>query len=65
MTWERLEEQHIYTGATEDEAAAKCRAGMDEALREGYLAERLEWAPDSLSVTVTYEYDPARAGRPV
>ncbi len=65
MTWDKLEEQRVYIGQTSDEAAANCRTGMDEALREGYLADRVEWAADGLAVTITYEYDPARAGRPV
>lgn len=65
MTWEKLEERRIYFGDTQEKAAAKCRAGMDEALREGYLADRIEWASDGRSVTVTYEYDLARAGRPL
>lgn len=65
MTWEKLEERRTYVGETEAETAAKCRVGVDKSLREGYLTDRVEWAPNSLPVTVTYEYDPARAGRPL
>ncbi len=62
MTWDKLEEVRTYGGATHEEAATNCQAGMGEALREGYLADRVEWATDGLEVTVEYAYDPSRAG---
>jgi hypothetical protein len=63
--WQLLEERHTYAGDTHEQVAATCRADMEVALSEGYLAERIEWSPDGLQVAVTYAYDPARAGRPL
>lgn len=65
MSWDKLEERRVYSGGTNEEAAAECRAGMDEALREGYLADRVAWTPDGMEVTVEYVYDPVRAKGPV
>ncbi len=65
MTRDALEERRIYGGGSYEQAVAEVKAGMDEALAEGYLLDRIEWATDSRSVAVTYVYDPARAARPV
>ncbi len=65
--WLRLEEIRRYEGASEHEVASAFRMQLEEALGEGYLPASLAWSSEAGQhvLTVTYEYDPARAPRPV
>lgn len=62
--WQLLEERRTYAGATASDVAEAFRAGLEEALAEGYLPASLDWQSDQLLV-VTYEYDPKHAPRPL
>jgi hypothetical protein len=64
-TWEAKEERRAYGGDSQEQAASQFHAGVEEAIREGYTPVSIEWAADSRSVTVIYEYDPDRAPRPL
>ena len=64
-TWQRLEEVCLSGRASQDAAASEFASGVEEALRERYRSELIEWAPDRNSVTVTYAYDPTNAPRPL
>jgi hypothetical protein len=63
--WEALEERRLYGGGSIKQATREAREGLLEALREGYIVDKVEWAADSRSVTVHYIYDPARTARPL
>lgn len=67
MTWDRLEEPRHYGGPSVEAVAAQFQAELEEALANGYQPGALNWSEVSgfHFLDVTYDYDPARAPRPI
>jgi hypothetical protein len=61
--WERLEERRTYGGDTHEAAVVASGAGVNEALRQGYIPDRIAWSDDGRSVTIDYVYDPKNSPR--
>jgi hypothetical protein len=65
--WIEPVEVRLYRGRTERHAADNANRGINEAVERGYVVDSFEWAEDPPSVTVTVRFvrDAARAAEPV